>query len=129
MIFPASAFKRMSLVVATFNDRRKSVTKSSSDGNVESSTDSLVESTTISVASAVAMLQHSSTSISQVGSGISNVASTIASPPANNVSLWAKSPRSPPDEDAEASGNELSVSKAIDQVVSFTVRPPLRLVR
>ena len=62
---------------ATFSDRRKSVTKSSSDGNVDSSSASLEVSVVIKTAMAREMLAAISISSRAVGRGIKSVARTV----------------------------------------------------
>ena len=87
MICPALPWSRISRVEATLSERRKSVNKSSSDGNDENSIDSLDDSTITIVAMEIEMLQASSRSIRNVGSGIRSVASTTARPMAKTTSL------------------------------------------
>lgn len=80
MIFPASAFRRMSLVDATFRESLKRVTNRRRLGKLESSRASFDDSVTISTASASEMLHARRVSSMMVGNGMSRVASTAAMP-------------------------------------------------
>jgi hypothetical protein len=87
MIWPAKPFIKMSLVDATLRDKRKRVTKSSSEGKVDNSRASFEARVIIKTAMAREILHARSVSSINVGRGTINVARTITSPTARIILL------------------------------------------
>jgi len=87
MISPALACVRISLVEATFRDNLNRVTKSKSEGKVDSSRGSFVASVMKRTAIASEILPARSTSINWVGSGIRSVVRTVTRPMARIMLL------------------------------------------
>jgi hypothetical protein len=87
MMWPALACSRINLVDAMFSASRKSVVKSSSDGNVESDSAEGTYIATISSTRLMARLLAISRSSSGVGSGRTNSATMTTSRPASSRSL------------------------------------------